>query len=54
MKHAAARRSKRVAQIDIVGLKDRWCTRNLVICVRRGGALSVATKRLLAHLRAAA
>lgn len=52
--HAAARRYKRVARFAVVGLKDRWCMRTLVICVRRGAAPSAAAKRLLTHLRSTA
>jgi DNA-binding transcriptional LysR family regulator len=47
----AARRCRRVMKIDVVGLRDPWARRRLVICVRRLQALPIGARRLVEHLR---
>lgn len=50
--YAAARRCRRSLQIGIVGLRDEWADRKLVICVRQLKDLPIAGQRLVEHLRA--
>lgn len=47
---AAARRFRRAAGLAVVRLADNWATRNLSVCVRRGGALTPAGQSLFDHL----
>lgn len=47
---ATARRCRAAMRINVVALADRWCERNLVICVRPD-ALPLPVKRLVAHLQ---
>ena len=51
---AAARRCARAMPLAIVGLRDAWANRRLVICARSFKALPRPAKLLVDHLRAAA
>lgn len=46
----AARRCKRVTQINVLPLQDEWATRRLSICIRREEKLTPLARSLLHHL----